>query len=573
MSALSAPDGAIYAGGRASHGLTTEQGRTFGSSSAVGTGTTTHTLTGTPERPFWSLVRKGWVARGEEQPGEQLLLASGQPGTWTSAATPPSQQNGETDFKLDAYAAMNQYMVGWGREATAPQERIAFRGMQPDVNHHVYLPITGVSGNTVSVRGNYAALGQAGTNFRVYAPPGVERRGGHAGTLSRWVSAESSRCLYGGYRYESPLAGFEAGTTTTPAAECRQTGPNFGGLHYTLHRHYDPVQMRFTGPDPAASPFHNLHAYCGNNPAAFFDPDGLARKKSWSNETFTADLIESGLDIFEGVLMKTFGGMATVGASGFQMLDGEHIGDTFVGQGVQDAGRRHRTRSAQNGGGLWGYLNGAGGTISDTFGFTGISESISGRDNITGQQLSSHERYERFVDGASSGIAFAIPVVGGAKFRSSVKAVHARAALPQARTLPMRGVHRELAPGPHRAQIQYLKALRMEARITSRVSELNRALPAGSRGRVTMAVGVVEAPNGLRSVLVGTSEPRGYLRPGVELKPGEFVVPGTGHAEANIVAHANRCGFRVISIGATKRVCPNCQEVIGSRTIIQTRRR
>ena len=36
--------------------------------------------------------------------------------------------------------------------------------------------------------------------------------------------------------------------------------------------------MRFTGPDPAASPFHNLHAYCGNNPAGAYDPDGLSSK-------------------------------------------------------------------------------------------------------------------------------------------------------------------------------------------------------------------------------------------------------------------------------------------------------
>ena len=190
--------------------------------------------------------------------------------------------------------------------------------------------------------------------------------------------------------------------------------------------------MRFTGPDPAASPFHNLHAYCGNNPAAFCDPDGLARKKTWSNETFTADLIEAGLDIFEGVLMKTVGGAAAVGASGFQMLDGEHIGDTFVGQGVQEAGRRHRARSAQNGGGLWGYLNGAGGTISDMVGITGISESMSGRDNITGQKLSSHERYERFVDGASSGIALAGTMalgspVAGAATRLSTRVVTAGA--------------------------------------------------------------------------------------------------------------------------------------------------
>ena len=48
--------------------------------------------------------------------------------------------------------------------------------------------------------------------------------------------------------------------------------------NYTLHRHYDPVLMRFTSLDPAASPFFNLAAYVGNNPARFFDPDGLEKK-------------------------------------------------------------------------------------------------------------------------------------------------------------------------------------------------------------------------------------------------------------------------------------------------------
>jgi len=54
-----------------------------------------------------------------------------------------------------------------------------------------------------------------------------------------------------------------------------------------------------------------------------------------------------------------------------------------------------------------------------------------------------------------------------------------------------------------------------------------------------MGVAVVEDANGVRSVLVSTSEPRGYLRPGVSLQEGEKVVVGTGHAEADIVSYAN----------------------------------
>ncbi len=96
--------------------------------------------------------------------------------------------------------------------------------------------------------------------------------------LSRWVGARSSRCLFGGYRFESPLAGFDSATFAGPGElqpMCRQSGYNFAGLHYTLHRHYDPRLMRFTSIDPAASPVYNLYAYSNNSPARFFDPDGL----------------------------------------------------------------------------------------------------------------------------------------------------------------------------------------------------------------------------------------------------------------------------------------------------------
>jgi filamentous hemagglutinin len=78
-----------------------------------------------------------------------------------------------------------------------------------------------------------------------------------------------------------------------------------------------------------------------------------------------------------------------------------------------------------------------------------------------------------------------------------------------------------------------------------------------------MGVAVVEDANGTRSVLVSTSEPRGYLRPGVTLKPGETMVAGTGHEEADIIAYAKANNLKVIDIGATRPVCGPCQDVIG----------
>ncbi|MFB0535685.1 MAG: hypothetical protein ACETWR_11975 [Anaerolineae bacterium] len=98
----------------------------------------------------------------------------------------------------------------------------------------------------------------------------------------------------------------------------------------------------------------------------------------------------------------------------------------------------------------------------------------------------------------------------------------------------------------------------------SRATALQNALPEGSRGRVTMGVGVVEDASGVSRVVIGTSEPHGYLRPGVSaaLKPGEIVVPGLGHAEANIVNWAIQNGQRVIVVAAGRPICPNCVRII-----------
>ena len=79
-----------------------------------------------------------------------------------------------------------------------------------------------------------------------------------------------------------------------------------------------------------------------------------------------------------------------------------------------------------------------------------------------------------------------------------------------------------------------------------------------------MAVGVAEDANGVRTVLLSTSEPNGYLRPGVMPKPGEIVVRGGRgvHAEADIVNYANQNGLRIVAIGATRGVCDTCAQAV-----------
>ena len=97
--------------------------------------------------------------------------------------------------------------------------------------------------------------------------------------------------------------------------------------------------------------------------------------------------------------------------------------------------------------------------------------------------------------------------------------------------------------------------------VRSRISRLKGAIPKKQKGRITMAVAVVEDRTGKR-LLVGTSEPGGYLRPGVVLRRGERIVGGIGHAEQNIVAYAQSQQLRMIDIGATRPICVPCQDLI-----------
>lgn len=98
--------------------------------------------------------------------------------------------------------------------------------------------------------------------------------------------------------------------------------------------------------------------------------------------------------------------------------------------------------------------------------------------------------------------------------------------------------------------------------VSIRAAELQNSIPANSRGRITMGIGVAQDANGAQRTIIGTSEPNGYLRPGVSLKPGETIAPGLGHAEVDIVNYAQTNGMRLLEVGATRPVCASCVPVV-----------
>jgi hypothetical protein len=95
-----------------------------------------------------------------------------------------------------------------------------------------------------------------------------------------------------------------------------------------------------------------------------------------------------------------------------------------------------------------------------------------------------------------------------------------------------------------------------------RINELKDAIPDAQKGRITMAVGRATDSSGAEKVLVATSEPGGYLRPGVTLKPGEILAAGGKHAEVDIVNFAKQNGLTLHEVGATRPICSICASAI-----------
>lgn len=153
--------------------------------------------------------------------------------------------------------------------------------LQPNTKKPSYHKILSVTGNTVTVEGNCAALASTGyaNHFRVIAPPDVN---GFEGGRVYDPVCEESRYLWAGYRYEWPIVGHRIINTQQP--DYNQPGPdgsqttwdgNALGQYHCWNREYDVLMGRWTTPDPAASPDFNLSDYALCSPLILSDSSGL----------------------------------------------------------------------------------------------------------------------------------------------------------------------------------------------------------------------------------------------------------------------------------------------------------
>lgn len=153
--------------------------------------------------------------------------------------------------------------------------------LQPNTKKPSYHKILSVTGNTVTVEGNCAALASTGQgcHFRVVAPPDVS---GFEGGRVYDPVCEESRYLWAGYRYEWPIVGHRIINTSQP--DYNQPGPdgsqttwdgNALGQYHCWNREYDVLTGQWVGTDPASAPWFNLQLYCGGQPVDTIDKTGL----------------------------------------------------------------------------------------------------------------------------------------------------------------------------------------------------------------------------------------------------------------------------------------------------------
>ena len=185
-------------------------------------------------------------------------------GIWTGS---PSYSDPYTTF-TDSGAAFASYMVGWL--------------VCVNTSNFAYLEIVGQTSTTLVVKGDASGLTLPGERYWIFAPPHVDPatgalRGSYTG--STFEPECDTHYLWGLYRYQPPMAGYfvdpDGEGPLVPGVYGNQDGTNQAGWYDAGARRHDPSIRRWTTPDPAATPWSNLHDYSGLKPQTQNDPTGL----------------------------------------------------------------------------------------------------------------------------------------------------------------------------------------------------------------------------------------------------------------------------------------------------------
>jgi RHS repeat-associated protein len=190
-------------------------------------------------------------------------------GTWDYAPS-YSSGTGLTTF-TSGTSVFEDHFVGWF--------------LQPDGRSASYFPIVDVTSTTLVVAGNVSTLAGIGDVYFIVPPVGVDRdtgtfnglKGGFFGGDQNLTRGTFIRNLAWGYRYIPPAVGIFDNSTVYG----RQPGDNLAGQYSVWHRVYDPVQGRWTTPDPAERAWWKLLDYVNSTSLTVSDPTGLDQVETW----------------------------------------------------------------------------------------------------------------------------------------------------------------------------------------------------------------------------------------------------------------------------------------------------
>jgi len=110
----------------------------------------------------------------------------------------------------------------------------------------------------------------------------------------------------------------------------------------------------------------------------------------------------------------------------------------------------------------------------------------------------------------------------------------------------------------------------------ARAAYLQAQIPEDTSKHLTIAIGIAEDAQGMRCVLVATSEQDSidppYFRREVRplIRPDEIQVPSGDHAEINILRYAREKNLRLIAVGAGRPYCTTCGPALDAAGVLAT---